>query len=199
MEISKYIKHISYVIFCITLISCTLLTNQKYYGYNGKVEDFNGPIIIIPSEDQEKDNLKMIRSVDSYNKFLKEENFHEEVPLTLLNFLFEDTKYELGKNYGEFYLLGKEYDYNYNNPFNFKDYTTIPVGLTLYKGRKCIVILHHGNFSKKFKNNITLKGNIKGYQLIDIRTGLEVKVDMKIDSYQDGVKIMSVHNKTFIK
>ncbi len=197
----KSLKYILYIIICVILMSCSLSMNPKNYGYDGEVESFNEPIAIRPSEDLEQDNLKMIKTSDFYHKFSKEENFHEENPLTLLNFIFEDTKYELGKiNYGEFYLMGTEHEYGDNNPFNIKEYSTVPVGVTSYKGRRCIVILHHGKkISRSMENNIIINGNIKGYQLIDIRTGLEVRVDIKTNMYANDVKITSIHVETFIE
>ncbi len=170
----------------ILLIGCSGAVNPSRYGYDGEADISPREIAISPNIGIEKDDLEVL------SKFKMKNIPANKIMLDMTKnfrarFIEDAVVYRIGNATSGGALLSGASDLeDFIQAFGAFDdansYTLLPYGVTKHKGRTCILLLLDMKFKpKQEKNtlNIDLRGAVKGYQLIDVNSGLKVAMSLR--------------------
>ncbi len=189
-----------FFIFIVLLVTgCSSSLNPSRFGFEGELKISPTKIFISPDESQKSEYLYLtIKGKMKYT--ISNETFFDIDDRRLAGFVGSPREYIIGKffsalgNLRELSIVG---EFTSNEVLNQKitKYDIFPVGTTIYHGRNCLVLFHDVKYTQLMNNNglkVDANGSFKGYQLIDIDTGMKVASKMKGSMYAFDRKFVSI-------
>lgn len=189
MLIVKYVKLIFLIIFILSASSCSKSLNVRSYGFNGTIEKYDGSVNIEKNVDLEPNEIKSKKIIIKNNNFKNKilENSEDRVSLLFLS----SATYRFGEKIYDNNNMIKRLKRNvdWDIPSLLDGYYSIPIGIVEINNRKCLLIIHNAKI--KYGKYSTISGYLKGYQLVDIDSSLEVELSMKMFADSSDNRILT--------